>query len=110
MKFALMEIVRCTWLVLRTILMSSCSLLKIKGPLINVNNEGLTPSAFLNEYNMKKLDLIDRVVSLNKRVKIHNNDGLLVKGTKAKETGEVFLMHSFGKMVDHVRIIFFRQS
>jgi len=69
----------------------------------NVNNDGFTPLAFLNETMMKKLDLTEGIVSLTKKEKNINNDGLLMKTTKNKEMGEVFLMTGFGKMVNHAK-------
>ena len=76
-----------------------------KASLNAVNNNGLTPLANLTESNLKRLDLTEGIVSLNKKNfgngNAVNNDGLLVKGKKNREPGEVFLMHSFGKMVHH---------
>lgn len=70
-----------------------------------VNNNGLTPLANLTEGNLKRLDLTEGIVSLNRKHDGNgngvNNDGLLVKGKKHREPGEVFLMHSFGRMVHH---------
>ena len=70
----------------------------------SINNGGLTPLANLSENNLRKLDLTEGIVSLNKKANNSpKNDNLLVKGKKNREMGEVFLMHSFGKMVHHTK-------
>ena len=73
-----------------------------------VNKDGLTPLAFLNESNLKRLNFVEGVVSVKKNENVKNfinNDSFLVQNKKRKELPNEHLIHSFEPSIHHLNDI-----
>ena len=76
-----------------------------KGSMNAVNKDGLTPLAFLNESNLKRLDMIEGIASVQrnegqKKASL-NNDARLHHDKKKKEAANELLIHSFEPTIHH---------